>query len=44
MQQIVTFAEKDSQERLLKIRIIKKLENIANSQINAEVQHMVYVT
>ena len=44
MQQIVAFAEKDSRKSLLKIKIIKKLENIAISQVNTEVQHMIYVT
>ena len=44
MQQIFTFAEKDSRKSLLKIKIIKKLENIAISQVNTEVQYIVYVT
>ena len=39
MQQIITFVEKS----LLKIKIIEKLRIIAISQVNAEVQHIVYV-
>ena len=38
----VTFAEKDSQKSLLKIKIIKKLQTIAILQVNREVQDILY--
>ena len=41
--QNVTFAEKDYQKSLLKIKIIKKLEAIAILQVNIEVKLIVYV-
>ena len=42
-QQNVTFAEKDYQKSLLKIKIIKKLETIAILLVNIEVKRIVYV-
>ena len=43
MQQHGTFVEKDSQESLLMIQIIKRLETIAILQVNIEAQHIIYV-
>ena len=43
MQQHGTFVEKDSQESLLMIKIIKRLETIAILQVNIEAQHIIYV-
>ena len=43
MQQNVTFAEKYSHTKLLKIKIIKNSDAIAILQVNIEVQDIVYV-
>ena len=43
MQQHGTFVEKDPQESLLMIQIIKRLETIAILQVNIEAQHIIYV-
>ena len=40
MQQYVILVEKDSQNSLLKIKTIEKLETIAISQVNTEVKHI----
>ena len=38
----VTFVEKDSTKRLLKIKIFKKVETIVTLQVITEVQHISY--
>ena len=43
MRHHITFVEKDSQKKLLKVETIKKLETITILHVNTEKKHMVYV-